>query len=62
MKMVFNGTHSQIVTELGKCFDPKCVYELSESELVILGNRKFLELFSAIQETTVEKKKGKSDV
>ena len=48
MMMIFLGAYPQIVTELGKVFEPKTHYKLQDSELVTLGKRGFMHLFSSI--------------
>ena len=60
---MFIGTTSQIVTELGKCYDPKHTYDLSEKEVECLSNRGFLSLFGDVpapaEEPIEAPKKGK---
>lgn len=56
MKRIFRGKWPQIVTELGKCFEPGLEYVLSERELLVLHSRGFLPLFEAIEEEKLVQK------
>lgn len=52
----FNGPYEQVVTELGKAYEPGKGYELTDSERDLLTKRGFFSLFTEEKQTTKKEK------